>query len=357
MVNSETTQISFVLKKKDDLAFEETPIPTLQTPHDCLVEVKYTGICGSDVHYWTHGSIGKYVLEAPMVLGHESSGIIVEIGSAVTSLKKGDRVAMEPGVPCRYCRYCMEGKYNLCLNVKFAATPPYHGTLTKYYVLPEDFCHKLPENVSLEEGAVVEPLSVAVHVCRRAGIKPSTNVVIFGAGPIGLLCAAVAKAFGASKIINVDIQQNRLDFALKYAATNVFLPSKDRNAIENAKKIIAENDLGDGADYIIEASGAPQSIFTGIHVARPNATYVQVGCGNDVVEFPIMATLNELNFKGSFRYGPGDYNLAIGLLRDKKVSVKELITKMVSFTDAEQAFMDVKNGKGIKTIIKGVNVQ
>uniref|UniRef100_A0AC34GJ77 Alcohol dehydrogenase-like C-terminal domain-containing protein n=1 Tax=Panagrolaimus sp. ES5 TaxID=591445 RepID=A0AC34GJ77_9BILA len=135
-------------------------------------------------------------------------------------------------------------------------------------------------------------------------------------------------------------------------------PSKDKNAIENAKAIIEKNDLGDGADYIIEASGAPSSIFTGIHVARPNATYVQVGCGNDVVDFPIIQMgCMELNVKGCFRYGPGDYNLAIGLLRDKKVSVKELITQMVSFKDAQKAFDDVKNGKGIKTIIKGVDVE
>lgn len=288
-----------------------------------------------------------------MVLGHESSGVISKVGPAVTSLKVGDHVAMEPGTPCRRCEPCKAGKYNLCVNMAFAATPPYDGTLAKYYVLPEDFCYKLPSSMTLQEGAVMEPLGVAVHIVRQANVSPGQSVVVFGAGPVGLLCCTVAKAFGASKVIAVDIQRPRLEFARKYAATATFEPAK-APAVENASQIIKENDLGSGADVVIDASGAEPSIHTGIHLARTGGTYVQGGMGRSEITFPIMAACTkELNIKGSFRYGSGDYKLAVDLVASGKVNVKELITGVVQFEEAEQAFKEVKAGQGIKTLIAG----
>ncbi|KAE8372568.1 D-xylulose reductase A [Aspergillus bertholletiae] len=354
---SKTAQnLSFVLEGIHKVKFEDRPIPELNDAHDVLVNVRYTGICGSDVHYWEHGSIGQFVVKDPMVLGHESSGIISKVGSAVTTLKVGDHVAMEPGIPCRRCEPCKAGKYNLCEKMAFAATPPYDGTLAKYYVLPEDFCYKLPENINLQEGAVMEPLSVAVHIVKQANIVPGQSVVVFGAGPVGLLCCAVAKAFGSPKVIAVDIQKGRLEFAKKYAATSIFEPSKVP-ALENADRIVNENDLGRGADVVIDASGAEASVHTGIHVLRPGGTYVQGGMGRNEITFPIMAACTkELNVRGSFRYGSGDYKLAVNLVASGKVSVKELITGVVSFEDAEEAFQEVKTGKGIKTLIAGVEV-
>ena len=227
-----------------------------------------------------------------MVLGHESSGVISKVGSAVTTLKVGDRVAMEPGIPCRRCEPCKGGKYNLCENMAFAATPPYDGTLAKYYVLPEDFCYKVPESISLEEAAVMEPLGVAVHIVRQAEVSPGQSVVIFGAGPVGLLCCAVARAFGAARVIAVDIQPGRLSFAKKYAATATFEPSKVSPS-ENATRLIEENDLGPGADAVIDASGAEPSVHTGIHVLRSGGTYVQGGMGRSEITFPIMAALHQ----------------------------------------------------------------
>ena len=168
-----------------------------------------------------------------MVLGHESAGIVAAVGDKVTSVKVGDRVAMEPGVPCRRCIRCKEGKYNLCFEMAFAATPPFDGTLARYYTLPEDFCYKLPEGMSLEEGALIEPTAVAVHITRQAAVKPGDSVVVFGAGPVGLLCCAVAKAYGAVKVVTVDINEERLQFALKYAATHSFT-SQRVSAEENA---------------------------------------------------------------------------------------------------------------------------
>ncbi|PYI16778.1 putative D-xylulose reductase A [Aspergillus japonicus CBS 114.51] len=346
--------LSFVLEGIHRVKFEDRPVPELKGPHDVLVNVKFTGICGSDVHYWEHGSIGQFVVKDPMVLGHESSGIVRRVGSAVTGLKVGDRVALEPGVPCRRCEPCKSGKYNLCEKMAFAATPPYDGTLARYYVLPEDFCYKVPDSITLQEAALMEPLGVAVHIVKQADVKPGQSVVVFGAGPVGLLCCAVAKAYGASKVIAVDIQKPRLNFAASYAATSTYEPFK-ASPSDNAKRIIEENDLGSGADVAIDASGAEPSVHTGIHVVRAGGTYVQGGMGRSEITFPIMAACTkELNVKGSFRYGSGDYKLAVSLVASGKVNVKDLITGTVNFEDAERAFEEVKAGKGIKTLIAGI---
>ena len=342
-----------MLEKANSVRFEDRPIPTLQSPYDVLVQIKFTGICGSDVHYWTHGAIGQFVVKAPMVLGHESSGIISKVGNKVTSLKVGDRVALEPGVPCRRCVRCKDGKYNLCPDMAFAATPPYDGTLAKFYAVPEDFCYKLPESVPLEQGALVEPLAVAVHITKQAEIKSGQSLVVFGAGPVGLLCCAVAKALGAKKIVSVDINEDRLAFAQKYAATHVYRSQRE-SAEDSAARLIKECDLGAGADAVIDASGAEPCIQTSIHALRTGGTYVQGGMGKSDINFPIMAVCTkELNVKGSFRYGSGDYQLAVDLLESGKVSVKELMTGQVEFKDAEEAFKEVLAAKGIKILIKG----
>lgn len=349
------SNLSFVLKKPLEVSFEERPIPPLQSDRDVLVAIKQTGICGSDVHYWLEGRIGQYVVEAPMVLGHESAGVVHAVGSAVTSLKVGDRVALEPGAPCRHCESCLSGKYNLCVDMQFAATPPFHGTLTGYYALPDDFCYKLPDHVSFEEGALVEPLAVAVHLVRQAVITPGQSVVVMGAGPVGLLCCAVAKAYGASKVVSVDIQPSRLEFAAKFAATHTFTPGRVP-AEENAQKLLREADLPNGADAIIDASGAEPSIQTSIHAVRKGGTYVQGGMGKLDITFPIVAMCTkEITAKGSFRYGPGDYKLAVELIGSGKINVKQLITGRVKFEEAKEAFEDVKVGKGIKIMIAGPN--
>lgn len=253
-----------------------------------MVNVKYTGICGSDVHYWQHGAIGHFVVKEPMVLGHESSGIVTGVGDAVTTLKVGDRVCMEPGIPCRRCVRCKEGVYNLCPDMAFAATPPIDGTLAKYYSLPEDFCYKLSDKLSLEEGALMEPLAVGVHITRQAGVRPGDNIVIFGAGPVGLLCGAVSRAYGARKIVTVDINEERLAFAKQYAATHTVVSQRE-SPQDSAARIIAAADLGIGADRVIDATGAEPCIQTALHVIRNGGTYVQGGMGKSDINFPIMA--------------------------------------------------------------------
>jgi D-xylulose reductase len=338
-----------------DVTFEEKPVPELKSDREVLVAVNYTGICGSDVHYYDHGAIGHFVVKDPMVLGHESAGTVVSTGSAVTTLKVGDRVALEPGYPCRHCEPCLSGHYNLCPEMAFAATPPYDGTLTGFWKAPSDFCYKLPDNVSTQEGALIEPLAVAVHITRQAEIKPGQTVVVMGAGPVGLLCAAVAKAYGASKVVSVDIVQSKLDFAKSFGSTHTYI-SQRVSAEENAANIKKQCDLPDGADAVIDASGAEPSIQASIHLVRRGGFYVQGGMGKPDINFPIMTLcINEITAKGSFRYGSGDYKLAIELVASGKVDVKKLITQTVPFDKAEEAFKKVKEGQVIKILIAGPN--
>ncbi|KAI1361172.1 GroES-like protein [Xylaria arbuscula] len=350
------SNLSFILNKPQDVEFKSRPPPTLQSPHDVLVAINYTGICGSDVHYWVHGAIGHYVVKDPMVLGHESAGTVVEVGSSVSSLQPGDRVALEPGYPCRRCAPCLSGKYNLCPEMRFAATPPIDGTLTGFWTAPADFCYKLPDNVSLQEGALIEPLAVAVHIVRQAGVSPGQSVVVMGAGPVGLLCAAVARAFGATTVVSVDIVESKLAFARDFCSTHTY-SSQRIAAPENAANIraLAPN-LAGGADVVIDASGAEPSIQTSLHTVRNGGTYVQGGMGRDEITFPIMALcLKEVTAKGSFRYGSGDYKLAVELVASGKVEVKKLISGVVDFQDAESAFKKVKEGEVIKILIAGPN--
>ncbi|KAI8628958.1 GroES-like protein [Xylariaceae sp. FL1651] len=349
------SNLSFVLNKPHDVAFVDRPAPTLQSPHDVLVAVNYTGICGSDVHYWQHGAIGHYVVKDPMVLGHESAGTVVEVGSAVTNLQRGDRIALEPGYPCRRCAPCLGGLYNLCPDMRFAATPPYDGTLTGFWTAPADFCYKLPDAVSLQEGALIEPLAVAVHIVRQAAVTPGHSVVVMGAGPVGLLCAAVARAFGASTIVSVDIVESKLDFAKSFCSTHTYV-SQRVSAEENAANIRKLAGLDGGADVVIDASGAEPSIQASLHTVRTGGTYVQGGMGKFDITFPIMAMcLKEVTAKGSFRYGSGDYKLAVELVASGKVEVKKLISETVPFKDAEAAFNKVKQGEVIKILIAGPN--
>ncbi|KIJ59296.1 hypothetical protein HYDPIDRAFT_100891, partial [Hydnomerulius pinastri MD-312] len=343
--------------------------------HDVLVEVKKTGICGSDIHFLVHGRIGDYVVKNDMVLGHESSGVISRVGSSVTNLKPGDRVAIEPGATCRTCDVCKEGRYQLCPDVKFAATPPHDGTLGRYYAVPADLAYPLPPHLTLEDGAMMEPLSVAVHAVSKLGaLKANQSVAVFGCGPVGILCMAVAKALGASRIVAVDIVPGRLEFAKSYAATDIFQPPtllQDETRIAYSKRSSAamKEQLGitergtTGIDLVVDASGAEVSIQTGLRIAKIGGTYVQVGMGPSDITIDMSVVLcKELLVKGSFRYGPGDYPLAIALASSGKVDLKPLVSHRFPFNDARLAFETTRKGKSedgkgvIKAIISGPDV-
>jgi D-xylulose reductase len=289
---------SFMLRALKDVAIESIPKPQIKNPYDVIVRIAQTGICMSDVHYWQRGRIGDFILTSPIVLGHESAGTVTEVGPSVKNVKLGDRVAIEPGVPCRHCDYCRSGGYNLCADTVFAATPPHNGTLSKYYLTSADYCYPLPGHLSLEDGALCEPVAVAVQVCKVGQIKMNQTVVVFGCGPIGLLCQAVAKASAAKRVIGVDVSKKRLDMAVSTlgCADGVFAPpamdpvaaGKDKTDAEvewNAKiaeMIKKQFDLGDGPDVVLECTGAQACIQTGVQLVKKGGMYVQAGMGREV---------------------------------------------------------------------------
>ncbi|CRG82807.1 L-iditol 2-dehydrogenase [Talaromyces islandicus] len=359
MTTAKTAQAAnqaFVLHPGGSFTFEDRSTPTLQSDRDVIVQVIATGLCGSDVHYWQHGRIGPYVVQDPIILGHESTGIVVECGSSVEGFTTGDRVALEPGAACNTCHRCRAGRYNLCRDMRFAATPPYDGTLSTYYRVPAECCYKLPPHVSLRNGTLIEPLSVAVHSCQLAGAMQEKSVVIFGAGPVGLLCCAVARAFGASTVVAVDVVQARLDSAQKYGATHVYQMSTN-SPDQNAADLLTTVGLATGADIVLDATGAEPCLNCGILALAPGGTFVQVGLGKPNISIPVGQICDkEVVFKGSFRYGPGDFQLAMGLLNSRRINLDGLITHEFSFSQAKEAFENVAGRTGIKSVIFGPGV-
>jgi len=343
--------LSAVLLKKGDLKMEQRPIPK-PGRNEVLIRVHSVGICGSDVHYWVNGCIGDFVVRSPMVLGHETSGVVAELGPDVHHLKIGDRVAIEPGVPCRSCNYCKGGQYNLCPDITFCATPPYDGTLTRYYVHAADFCFKLPDNVSFEEGALLEPLSVAVHACRRANITVTETVLICGAGPIGLVNLLTAKASGAATVCVTDVDEYRLKMAKSLGADLTLQVSK------KDPKVLAEEVAalfgGRRPDKTIECSGAEPSIQLAIYATKSGGTIVLVGLGPAEVRLPIVnAAVREVDIRGVFRYA-NCYQVALSMVARGLVDVKPLVTHRFKLEESLKAFETAKTGadNAIKVMIK-----
>ena len=287
-------------------------------------------------------------------MGHEGSATIYAIGADIEHLKVGDNVAIEPGEACRRCVRCKEGLYNLCPGMKFAACPPETpGLLARYFKISADHCYKLPEHISLEEGVLVEPLAVAAKAVRTVNVRPGQSVVVFGAGTVGLLAAALAKAFGAKTVVAVDILESKLNFAQKFNKSETFKPDMSASAEENAERIIRENALGLGADAVIEASGAERSVNTAVYALRPGGQYVQTGLGQPNIRFPILAmSEKELHMHGAFRYTKADYDIAMNML--EVVPVKDLISNIFPFERTTAAWDATKRGEGIKNMIRGV---
>jgi len=334
--------LTAVLHAKGDLRLENRPIPT-PGQNEVLLEMKNVGICGSDVHYLTHGSIGPFVVKAPMVIGHEASGVVVKVGQGVTSLKPGDRVAVEPGVPCRFCEQCKSGRYNLCPDIKFCATPPVDGNLCRYYVHAADFCYKLPDNVSFEEAALLEPLSVAVHANKRAGVTGGDYVLICGAGPIGLVNIVVAKALGAGDIVITDILDSRLEVARQLGATYT-VNVKGKSDEDVLKEIRALT--GKDPNICIECSGFESSTRMGMLATAPGGVVVLVGMGPDNVTVPLIAAaVKEVDVRGIFRY-VNCYPVALALVASGRVNVKPLVTHRYTLEQTLEAFETARTGRG-----------
>ena len=309
-----------VLHQARDLRLEDVPTPDYG-PDDVLVKIGSVGICGSDVHYWRTGAIGDFVVEEPMILGHEVAGVVAEVGENVHTLKVGDRVALEPGVPCRHCEMCKTGRYNLCPDVQFFATPPVNGALSDYAVSPADFAYKLPDSLSLDEAALIEPLSVGIHACRRGNLTAGQSVFIAGAGPIGLTSLAAAKAFGATEVFISDVRPHRLEVAKKMGATHAF------NAEEDAEAVVNDATNGRGVDLAIECAGAEPAFLSCLKTVKTGGTVVVVGLGDkSTYSVPMIElTRKELDLKGIFRY-VYTYPAAINLLTSGAVDLKPMIT-------------------------------
>lgn len=302
------------------------------------------------MHYWQHGRIGDFVLKQPMVLGHEASGRVVKVGSAVTHFKAGDRVAIEPGVPREMDEFFKSGHYNLSPSIFFCATPPDDGNLCRYYKHSANFCYKLPDSVTFEEGALIEPLSVGIHACRRAGVTLGSVVFVCGAGPIGLVSLLAAKAMGASQVVISDLSSERLAKAKDMEADFLLPVRKEDTPQELAKKVHAM--LGCMPQITIECTGVESSMQTAIYATRSGGVVVLVGLGAEMTTVPLVnASVREVDIRGVFRYC-NTWPMAIAMLAAKKVNVKPLVTHRFPLEQAVQAFETTHKGLGVKVMLK-----
>ena len=330
-----------VLYAPHDIRIEERAVPK-PGPREVLIEIKAVGVCGSDVHYYEHGRIGSYVVRQPLILGHESAGVIVDVGEGVGRERIGQRVAIEPGVPDGVCRQCRTGHYNLCPNVRFFGTPPIDGAFTNYVTILSDFAYALPAQMSDEEGALIEPLSVGLWACRKAKLRGGDHVLITGAGPVGILAMKVALALGVTEITMTDISPQRLEVARKLGATRT---------VNVAQQSLA--DAGVEADVLIECSGNQRALKDGILALQPAATAVAVGMGpGEEASIPLSFIQNrEIILTGTFRYA-NTYADAIALVASGHIDLKPVITGHYTLAEAEQALQATQNDPAnIKSVV------
>ncbi|KAH7138715.1 chaperonin 10-like protein [Dendryphion nanum] len=367
---------SAVLYAAGDLRFEDREVPELKEG-EVLVRIEYVGVCGSDVHFWRHGSIRTPLPKTGITMGHEASGTIHSLHpsllsspsssspSSTHSLAPGTRVALEPGTPCRHCEPCKSGLYNLCRHMRFAAAPgppDTHGTLTKFFAVPADFVYPVSSNVGLDEAVLVEPLAVAVHAVKLADVRVGETVIVMGAGTVGLLCAGVARVYGARRVVCVDVMEGRVRGAEKWIGEKGvgYLVDGNLSSEENADSLLEKVGIDmagvGGVDVVIEASGAPSATVMGIRALRPGGKYVQTGLGRGKMDgFPIVeVSEKELMVRGCFRYASGDFEMAVQLMESGDIRVKELISSVVEFGDVREAWERTARGEGVKNLIRGV---
>jgi len=331
------------------MGYTERPIPTPKA-NEVLVKLEYVGICGSDMHYYETGAIGAYVVEPPFVLGHEPGGVVVEVGKDVKHLNIGDRVALEPGKTCGHCEFCKTGRYNLCPDVVFFATPPVDGVFQEYVAHEADLCFKLPDNVSTLEGALIEPLAVGFHAANQGGAHAGQTAVVMGAGCIGLVSMMALKAEGVSKVYVVDIMQKRLDKALELGADGV-INGKDEDAVEAIMRLTN----GAGCDLVIETAGTEITTRQCIHMTKKGATIVLVGYSKSgEMTLPLSLALDkELTFKTVFRYRH-IYPMAIEAVAAGKVNLKGIVTDLFDFENIQEAMDRSVQDKAniVKAVVK-----
>ncbi len=337
-----------VLERKGLIRIRDIDLPDSLGPRDVRIAIHTVGICGSDVHYYETGAIGQFVVREPMVLGHEASGTVVEVGKAVDNLRVGDRVCMEPGIPDPSSRASRLGYYNLDPAVRFWATPPVHGCLAGSVVHPADFTFKLPDNVSYGEGALVEPLAIGMHAAKKAEIKPGDTAVVIGAGTIGVVTALAALAGGCSSIIMLDVKPEKLSIAAGLGPiTTVNVAQRDPG------EAVRELTQGWGADLVFEASGSEKAAERMFEYLCPGGRVVYIGLPGAPVRFDVVAaSVKEASVVTIFRYAHV-YPRALALMGSGKIDLKPLITDQFGFEDSVKAFDYARNPKptSIKTQI------
>ncbi len=314
------------------IAVEKVDIP-VPGDNEALVKVYCIGICGSDVHYYEHGKIGRYVVKEPIILGHELAGEVVQVGKNVSNVSLGDRVAVEPGVACGQCHYCKSGRYNLCPDVVFLATPPVNGAWAEYIAIRSDFLFKLPDSMSYEEGALLEPLSVGFHAMLRGKVKPFDRLLITGLGPIGLLAAQAAKLFGVTEIYATDVVPFRLELARRMGITEVIDSSR-----ENVKERLEALTNGAGVTLVVETSGNGKAMADTINLVNRGGSIVFVGLPSaDLIPMNMSQLIDaEIDAYGVFRYA-NTYPAAIQALTGSSIDIEQIITHKYALEDIKEA--------------------
>lgn len=313
-----------VLRGTGDVAVEERAIPE-PAADEVLVEVRSVGVCGSDVHYFEHGRIGPYVVGKPLILGHEAGGVVAAMGTGVSSLRVGQRVSIEPGVPCRSCAQCLAGRYNLCPDVKFFATPPHDGAFSQYVAMPAAFVYPVPDSISDDAAGLLEPLSVGVWACRRAQLAPGQTVLVTGAGPIGLIAAQTARAYGADAVTVTDVNPHRLRLAEKLGLATIDV---SRTSLAGAEI---------EPDVLLECSGNARATWDAVATMARAGRAVLVGMGGDTVQLPLSYVQDrELMITGAFRYA-NTWPIAIQLAASGRVDLDSMVTGHYGLDDVEAA--------------------
>lgn len=326
-----------ILEKVKTLVVKDIPIPHYGDD-EVLVNIKEVGLCGSDVHFYNDGRIGDFIVKKPLILGHESSGIIAKIGKNVKGFKIGDRVSVEAGLPCYKCYFCKTGKYHLCNNIAFLAAPPSNGAFVEYMKYDPNFLFKVSDDVSFTEAALAEPLSVGYSCATRAEVKAGDYVCILGSGPIGLACLEMSKIMGASRIFITDIDDYRLSIAKKHGAFKTINVLKD-----DLEKIINAYTEDLGVDSVIEASGNEDSIINSLKIVRRGGKVVWAGLGKDNITIPYNnATFKDISIEMIFRY-KNTYKPIIRMLESKMINFEDWVTHRFKLDEIQKAFDTTNN--------------
>lgn len=333
------------------LSIVKRDIPKIKDD-EVLVKIQHVGLCGSDLHYYENGRIGDFIVKKPIVLGHEAAGEVIEVGKDVKTLEKGNLVALEPGITCGKCDFCKSGKYNLCADVEFLATPPYDGAFVEYIAYPEDMCFKLPQGMDTVEGALIEPLAVGFHAANQANAQIGESAVVLGAGCIGLVTLMSLLARGVKEVYIVDLINLRLEKAEEIGAKKV-LNAKDVNIIDEIMKLTNNQ----GVDIVIETAGSKVATQQTVDLVKRGGRIVLVGlAANPVIDYDFgKLQAKEALINTVFRYR-NIYPAAIKAVSDKTIDLKQIVSDTFGLSEIKKAFdYNIQNKSATVKIVIDMN--